>query len=188
MTESKDEDEGSDNGWEELVQEKESRVTEKLVQLCHHLRRVWWFKYLGLFDFDFLKRPGRCVLVPSTVGGSNGCEQSPENILDSKLFYVLSWLQTWVNVFSGQKTRFSSGMKTLAPATAAPRTVMTVRRCSTLRTSSSHTVRMIVTASTEPQMKATFLAITVARGLHLRYTLGRGPKMKNGWIDKWEEI
>ena len=102
---------------------------------------------------------------------------------------------TWVRVFSGQKTRFSSGMKTLertvqtpkinrllgavhfdqicdlmqcsdlAPATAAPRTVMTVSRCSTLRTSSSQTVSRRRTASTEPQMKAMFLAITVARGL-----------------------
>ena len=82
---------------------------------------------------------------------------------------LVSQLLTCVRVFSGQKTRFSSGMKTLAPATAAPRTVITVSRCSTLRTSSSHTVRMIVTASTEPQMKATFLAITVARGLNLGY-------------------
>ena len=58
-------------------------------------------------------------------------------------------------------------MKTLAPATAAPRTVMTVSKCSTLSTSSSHTVSMIATASTEPQMKATFLAITVASGLNI---------------------
>ena len=100
----------------------------------------------------------------------------------------LPHMLTCVRVFSGQKTRFSSGMKTLAPATAAPRTVITVSRCSTLSTSSSHTVRMIVTASTEPQMKATFLAITVARGLHLRYTLGRGPKMKNGRIDEIQKI
>ena len=40
MAESKDEDEGGDNGREELVEEEESRVAEKLVQLCHHLRHI----------------------------------------------------------------------------------------------------------------------------------------------------
>ena len=40
MAESKDEDEGGDNWREELVEEEEGSVAEKLVQFCHHLRQI----------------------------------------------------------------------------------------------------------------------------------------------------
>ena len=50
MAESKDEDEGGDNRGEELVEEEESRVTEKLVQLCHHLQQIGDVTVVGFFE------------------------------------------------------------------------------------------------------------------------------------------
>ena len=50
MTESKDENEGGDNGGEELVEEEESRVAEKLVQLCHHLQHIGDVTVVGFFE------------------------------------------------------------------------------------------------------------------------------------------
>lgn len=45
-----------------------------------------------------------------------------------------------------------------------PRTVMAVRMCCTVRTSSSYTVSAMSTARTEPEKKATFLARTASSG------------------------
>ena len=50
MAESKDEDKGGDNGREELVEEEESRVAEKLVQLCHHLQQIGDITVVGFFE------------------------------------------------------------------------------------------------------------------------------------------
>ena len=83
MAEAKDEYKGGDNGWEKLIEEKESRVTEKLVQLGHHLQHSGGdLTIVG----NFLKAPGRCVLGLSTAGESSGCGQSPENIIIDNSF------------------------------------------------------------------------------------------------------
>ena len=50
MAESKDEDKGGHNGREELVEEEESRVAEKLVQLRHHLQRIRDMTVVGFFE------------------------------------------------------------------------------------------------------------------------------------------
>ena len=75
MTKSKDEDERGDNRRQQLVKEEERRVTEELVQFCHHLRQ-FGLQFLNLNVAG--QAPGKCGLDLSTAGGSSGCERSPK--------------------------------------------------------------------------------------------------------------
>ena len=59
VTESKDEDERGDNRRQQLVKEEERRVTEQLVQFCHHLRQ-FGLQFLNLNVAG--QAPGKCGL------------------------------------------------------------------------------------------------------------------------------